>query len=371
MNLAGTTLSQRALNRALLARQFLLRREQRSVAETIEHLVGMQAQVPSNPYIALWSRLDGFQPEQLSHLIAERQAVRTTLMRTTIHLVSADDCLKLRPLMRPVMMQTLANTAWGRIIAGIKTAELIAAGRSLLENQPLTRADLGARLKEQWPDRDAASLAWAISYLVPVVQVPPRGLWGKSGQARLTTVESWLGRPLYSNPSLDDMVLRYLAAFGPATVADIRVWSRLTGLRAVIERLRPRLVTFRDERGRELFDLPDAPRPDPETPAPPRFLPEYDNILLSHDDRDRIIPGNHGLPMPAGRGGELGSLLVDGFLGGKWRITREREKATLVIEPGGSWTRADRAAVIDEGAHLLAFVAADAGDHDIGVHRPR
>jgi hypothetical protein len=269
------------------------------------------------------------------------------------------------------MAQTLANTAWGRNITGIKTTELIAAGRSLLEEQPLTRADLGARLKEQWPDRDAASLAWAISYLVPVVQVPPRGLWGKSGQAKLTTVESWLGRPLDSNPSPDDMVLRYLAAFGPATVADIRVWSRLTGLRAVIERLRPRFVTFRDERGRELFDLPDAPRPDPETPAPPRFLPEYDNILLSHDDRDRIIPGNHGLPMPAGRGGELGSLLVDGFLGGMWRITRQRGKVRLVIEPGGSLTRADRAAVTDEGARLLAFVAAEAGDHDIRVDVPR
>jgi hypothetical protein len=368
---SGATLSQRALNRALLARQLLLRREQRSVAETIEHLVGMQAQVPGNPYIALWSRLDGFQPEQLSDLIAERRAVRTTVMRTTIHLVSADDCLKLRPLMRPIMVQTLANTAWGRNIAGIKTAELIAAGRSLLDDQPLTRVELGARLKEQWPDRDAASLAWAISYLVPVVQVPPRGLWGKSGEARLTTVEAWLGRSLVSNASLDDMVLRYLAAFGPATVADIRVWSRLTGLRAIIERLRPRLVTFCDERGREIFDFPDAPRPDPETPAPPRFLPEYDNILLSHDYRGRIVPDNHGLSMPAGRGGELGSLLVDGFLGGMWRITRERGKATLVIEPGGSWTRADRAAVTDEGARLLAFVAADARDHDIRVHRPR
>src|SRR5215207_5070532 len=154
--ISGEVLGPRALNRALLARQFLLRREKRSVLQTIEHLVGMQAQVPSNPYIALWSRLDGFQPEQLSHLIAERRAVRTTVMRTTIHLVSADDCLKLRPLMRPIMVRTLANTAWGQNIAGIKTTELIAAGRSLLEEQPLTRAELGARLKEQWPDRDAA-----------------------------------------------------------------------------------------------------------------------------------------------------------------------------------------------------------------------
>jgi hypothetical protein len=363
-------LSQRALNRALLERQLLLRREQKSAADTIEHLVGMQAQVPNNPYVALWSRLDGFQAEELSHLIAERRAVRATVMRTTIHLVSADDCLALRPLMQSVMVRTLANTAWARSIEGVETASLIAAGRTLLEEQPRTRAELGTQLKERWPDRDAASLAWAVSYLVPIVQVPPRGLWGKSGQARLTTVESWLGRTLDPNPSLDEMVLRYLAAFGPAATADVRTWSGLAGVREIIERLRPRLVTFRDERGRELFDLPDAPRPDPETPAPPRFLPEYDNILLSHDDRGRIIRGNRGLPMPAGRGGELGSLLVDGFLGGMWRITRGRGKATLVIEAGGSWTKADQKAVFEEGARLLAFSAA-ALNHDIQVNAPQ
>jgi hypothetical protein len=151
-------------------------------------------------------------------------------------------------------------------------------------------------------------------------------------------------------------------------VADIRIWSRLAGLRAVIERLRPRLVTFRDERGRELVDLPDAPRPDPETPAPPRFLPEYDNILLSHDDRGRIIGDMAGLSIPAGRGGELGSVLVDGTLSGMWRITREHGKATLKIEAVASWTKTDHASVADEGARLLAFIAADARDHDIQVN---
>jgi hypothetical protein len=364
---SGVVLGPRALNRALLARQLLLRREKRSAFETVEHLVGMQAQVPGNPYIALWSRLDGFRPEELSDLIAERRVVRTTVMRTTIHLVSVDDCLTLRPLMQSVMVRTLANTAWGRNIEGVETASLIAAGRSLLQEQPRTRAELGKCLKEQWPDRDAASLAWAVSYLIPVIQVPPRGLWGQSGQARLTTVESWLDRPLDPDPSLDDMVLRYLTAFGPAATSDIRTWSGLAGVREIIERLRPRLVTFRDERGRELFDLPEAPRPDPETPAPPRFLPEYDNILLSHDDRGRIIPDNRGLPMPAGRGGELGSLLVDGFLGGMWRTTRGRGKAKMMIEASGSWTKGEQTAVAEEGARLLAFLATDAADHDVQI----
>ena len=358
-------LSQRALNRALLEWQYLLRREKRSPAETIEHLVGLQAQVPGNPYTALWSRLEGFQAEELSDLIVERQVVRATVMRTTIHLLTADDCLTIRPLMQSVMVRTLANTPWARNIKGVENQALIAAGRALLEEQPRTRAELGPLLKERWPDCDAASLAWAVSYLVPVVQVPPGGLWGKSGQAKLTTVESWLGRPLDPDPLPDEMVLRYLAAFGPATVADIRTWSGLTGLREVVERLRPRLLTFRDTSGRELFDLPDAPRPDPETPAPPRFLPEYDNILLSHDDRDRIVRGTQWLAAPAGRGGELGSVLVDGFLAGMWRITRQREHATLVIECHDSWTPADETAVAEEGARLLAFVAADAGEREV------
>jgi hypothetical protein len=300
-------------------------------------------------------------------LIADRQAVRTSLMRATIHLVSARDCLSLRPVMQPVLERTFASSAFARNIAGVDLEALLAAGRSLLEERPRTRAELRPLLAERWPGCDADSLASAISFLLPVVHVTPRGLWGKSGQARLTTVEAWLGRPLDRDSTSDEVVLRYLAAFGPATVADIRIWSRLTGLRGVIERLRPRLVTFRDERGRELFDLADAPRPDPETPAPPRFLPEYDNVLLSHHDRGRIIRDNRGLSMPAGRGGELGCLLVDGFLGGMWRINRQRGKAILMIEAAASWTKTEHAVVVEEGARLLAFVAADLEDHDVQV----
>ncbi|MBW3631385.1 MAG: winged helix DNA-binding domain-containing protein [Chloroflexi bacterium] len=362
---SGGVLSQRALNRALLARQLLLRREQRSAAETIEHLVGMQAQVPGNRYVALWSRLEGFQPDELSQLIAGRQAVRTSLMRATIHLVTARDCLALRPVMQSVLERTFASSAFARNIAGVDLDALLTAGRELLEEQPRTRAELRPLLAQRWPGYDDDSLAAAIGFLLPVVHVTPRWLWGKSGAARLTTVEAWLGRPLDPDPNPDTTILRYLAAFGPATVADIRIWSRLSGMREVIERLRPRLVTFRDEGGRELYDVPEAPRPDPETPAPPRFLPEYDNILLSHDDRGRIIHGDRGLPMPAGRGGELGAVLVEGFLGGMWRVTRQRGNATLLVETDGSWMKADRTAVADEGARLLDFLAADAHDRDV------
>jgi len=286
-------------------------------------------------------------------------------MRATIHLVTARDCAALRPVMQSVLERTFASSAFARNIAGVDLEALLTAGRELLEEQPRTRAELRPRLARRWPGYDDDSLAAAIGFLLPVVQVTPRGLWDKSGAARLTTVEDWLGQPLDSNSNPDNAVLRYLAAFGPATVADIRIWSRLSELREVVERLRPRLLTFSDEGGRELFDLPDAPRPDPETPAPPRFLPEYDNIVLSHDDRSRIIRDNRVLPMPEGRGGELGAVLVDGFLSGMWRITHVRGNATLTVETDGSWTKEDRTAVANEGARLLAFLATDVHDRDV------
>lgn len=360
----GAVLSQRALNRALLARQLLLRRWQMPAIEAIEHLIGLQSQAPNPPYIGLWTRLAGFRHEDLSRLITERRAVRIALMRSTIHLVSADDCLALRPLMRPILDRGL-QAAYGPRLTGVDLAALAVSGRALVEEEPRTFNALGALLGRDWPDHDPAALAQAVRTLVPLVQVPPRGLWGASGQAAHSSAEAWLARPLIPDFTADDLILRYLAAFGPATVQDVQTWSGLTGLRATAEHLRPRLVSFRDDRGRELFDLPDAPRPAPNTPAPVRFLPEFDNLLLSHADRTRIIADEDRTLVFTINGIIRATILVDGFVRGTWKVERQRDTATLLIQPFRPLTTVDQAALAEEGARLLTFVAGDAQEHDI------
>ena len=315
-------LGQKALNRATLARQLLLERAGLPLLDAVRHLVGLQAQVPHNPYTALWSRVAGFRPEALSAALEQREAVRIGVMRGTIHLLTANDCLLLRPVTQPVFEgQLWRHRDLSPQLRGVDLVPIVEAGRIALE-EPRTGTELRTLLAARFPELDAAALVYACQMRLALVQVPPRGLWQKSAQVRWTTAEAWLGRQLVSKPTLDDVVLRYLAAFGPASVADATTWCRLTGLRQVVERLRPQLVTFRDERGRELFDLPDAPRPDPDTPAPVRFLPEYDNILLSHDDRSRFVPAaDRALLGPVWASG-WGAVLYDGDTRAIWRAER-------------------------------------------------
>ena len=238
---------------------------------------------------------------------------------------------------------------------------VIRAATALMKEKPRTLAELGMRLQQRWPDRDRTSLAYAIRHLVPLVQVPPRGVWGKSAQATWTTAELWLGRPLTRKPQVEKLILRYLSAFGPASVADIAAWSGLRALRPAVERLRPRLRTYRDEQGRELFDVPNGPLPDPDTPAPPRFLPEYDNVLLGHDNRTRVIYHAYRYVI------FIGTLLVDGFVKGTWTIKRTPEGALLTIEPLQRLTRGERTEVAEEGDRLLKFAAAERSKRDVRI----
>jgi hypothetical protein len=376
-------LSLAALNRATLDRQLLLHRHALPARHAIEHLTGMQAQAPLAPYVGLWTRLAGFVHQDLEDLLSERSVVRAHAHRSTIHLLTAEDYLSFRPLFQPLADRGLAAN-FGRNLRGVDLDELREFAKVLLSQAPLTRAQLATRLAERWPGHEPASLAYAATHLLPLVQVPPRGLWGHTGQATYFLAAAWLdGRPRRTPPdpaawldgrarhtptdraaALEQLVLRYLAAYGPATVNDIQAWSGLSRLREVTDRLGARLRPFTGPDGARLLDLADATRPDPDVPAPPRFLPGYDNLLLSFAERRRVIPHDRPVPLPPGNGATTGTLLVDGLWRADWTITRGRDRAVLHVAPFGPLGHVQADAVVAEGRRLLEF-AAPAAAHDV------
>lgn len=338
-------LDSRALNRALLARQLLLRRHEMSAAGALEWLVGLQAQEPQEPFVGLWSRLAAFDPLELSKLVEERAAVRTLLMRRTLHVVTAADALALRPVHQSMLVARMWATL-RRNLPGVDLAVLAAHGRPLFEGEPRMLTEAAREIADRWPGVAARDLGDALSCLVPLAQVPPRGLWGQRGAAFNRTLDGWLGQPLEepTPEAVDALVLRYLAAYGPAASADIRAWSGLSGLRESVERLRPRLRVFRDERKRELLDVPDGELPDPETPAPPRFLPAFDNAVLGFDDRGRIIDQDHrGLSVRGAR-----FVLVDGRVAATWTVA----DGAVKVDPLRPFSKRERDEVAAEAAAL-------------------
>jgi Winged helix DNA-binding domain len=342
----------RELNRALLARQLLLERVSMPIGEAVEHLVGLQAQAPMPPYYGLWSRLDGFDPHELGRMLTAREVVRLTLMRATVHLVTPRDAVLLRPLVQPAIERNHKG-AFGRRMGGAEPAAIATAVRELLGTDGgLTAREIATALVERGIGDDVEAIGNAVRAYVPLVQLPPRGVWGAGGRDRYATLEAWTGLELVAEPSVDDVVLRYLRAFGPASVMDVQNWSGLTRLAAVFERLRDRLVAFADENGRELFDLPDAPRPDPDVPAPVRFLGEYDNVLLGHADRSRIIPAGFPWGDMLAHGRFVNNLLVDGMLRATWWL----EPEALAIRPYGAPTARERDEVEAEARALVALL---------------
>ncbi|WP_318212842.1 winged helix DNA-binding domain-containing protein [Streptomyces sp. SJL17-1] len=362
-------LGARALNRATLDRQLLLRPASLGVTEAVEHLLGLQAQNTKPPYYALAARLDGFRPEQLSALMESREVARIVTMRSTVHTHTARDAVALRGLAQPgAIDRELALFVSRGGLDGVDLDRLADLARALVEERPRTPKELREELLPHWPGADPQSLSVAARCLLPLVQVTPRGLWGRGGKVALTTTDQWFdasaGRTADGAADLDETVLRYLGAFGPASVKDMQTWCGLTKLGPAFERLRPRLLVFQDERGTELFDLPDAPRPDEDTPAPPRFLPEFDNLLLSHADRTRVVPAElRGRTWTGNQAHRV--FLLDGFLAGIWHLDEGKDRTTLTLGPFARVTRGERGALTSEAERTLQLMSPPGTPYDI------
>jgi hypothetical protein len=340
------------LNRATLSRQLLLDRADVPVLDAVAHLCGLQAQEPQEPYVGLWSRLRGFAPTALSTLLTTRKVVRTHLMRRTVHLLTADDVLSWRSRHDAMLRQRVLGT-YRRELASVDLDRLAEAGQTVMsDGQPRTMPELARAVSDRWPAASPRALGeMLVAALLPSVQVPPRGVWRTKAAARYELLSTWLGRsatPL--SPGADAAIVRrYLAAFGPASTADLRTWCGLAGLPAAVSTLREELLPFRDEQGRELLDLPDAPRPDPDTPAPVRFLPAFDNAILGYQNRTRIIDAPHrGLSVAGER-----VVLVDGRVSATWTVTAE----TVVVTPLRHFTRPERVAVKEEAEQVAFFLS--------------
>jgi len=361
----SSMLSPRALNRALLARQMLLEREHVTAVDAIARLVGLQAQVPRPPFVGLWTRLSDFRRAELAGALHDRAVVRVTSMRGTLHLMTTADYIAMRGPLQPMLSKGTLSILRGRG-ADLDIDALDAEARRFFATKGATFDALRDHLKAMNPKGDERAMAYAIRTHVPLVQVPTDATWAFPAAAEFALADRWLSKKVPTKAtSVEVLVRRYLAAFGPATPADAQAWSGMAGLRETFETLRPSLVTFRDARKRELFDLPDAPRPDEETPAPVRFVPDFDNIVLSHDDRTRIMADEHRSRVTLKNLQVRATFLVDGFVAGTWKSERKRKAAVLLIEPFGAVAKKTRAALEQEGELLLEFLEEDATEREV------
>lgn len=328
----------------------------------IEALVGMQSQSPQSPYIGLWSRIAGFEPSELDELMTTRQTVRLTMMRGTVHLVSARDCIAFRPMIDPVILQTFLV---GRKPKDLDLDQVKQATAELLAEGPLPAAEISARLAERYPAHTGSDLLFAANCMTAMVQIPPRGLWKRSGHPINASAESWIGQALADDADPEPLLHRYLTAFGPATIADMQSWSRLRRLREPVEAMRPTLRIFHNEKGQELFDVPDGLLPDPATPAPVRIIAEFDNLVLGHADRTRVIDDEHRPAVVTINGQVRSTYLIDGYVAGMTKLTRVKDVATLTITPFVRLSTRDRAGLLAEAERLLQFAEPDAISNQI------
>jgi Winged helix DNA-binding domain len=358
------TLSPRQLNRATLARQLLLAREPLGSVEAVERLAGMQAQEPKHPFIGLWTRIEGFAADDLLEALHAREVVRATLMRSTLHLMSAADYAAIRMALQPP--RAVALRVLGARSQGLDLDKVLPAARKLLTGTALPFDEIRAKLQEQFPDVNDRALGYAVRTLVPLVMVPSDdGRWGFPRVASFALADECLDEPLADDGAAEALVSRYLGAFGPATAKDAERWSAVGGMKKVLDGMRDRLEVFADERGRELFDLPDAPRPAADVAAPVRFLPEFDNLVLAHDDRSRVIADEHRPLVTTKNLRVKATFLVDGVVAGTWTIAVKRKVATLTLTPFHPLPKRAAKQLEAEGEALLGFAEPEAKSGEV------
>ncbi len=362
--LAERTLTVREINRATLARQLLLERSALPVAGAVERLVGLQAQLARAPFIGLWARLETVQRAVMAEQIASHALIKATMMRATLHLVSAADYAWLRATLEPALAAA-RDSIVKRRGGDFEIGAALAAVRPFIAEQPRCFAEITALFEALMPDVDVGSLRYTVRTTLPLVQVPDESAWSYPGKPKFALAESLLGGSVEAVPDFRELVWRYLAAFGPATISDLQTWSSLGKLKGDMAKLKPDLQVYRDEQGHELLDLPDVELPPEDVPAPARFLPEFDNLLLSHKDRRRVVADEYrkqvylpGLRVAA-------TILVDGFVRGAWMVEKKRGIATLSITPFAPLAARDRKAISDEGERLIRFVEADAKGYEV------
>jgi len=340
----------------------LLGREKITVTRAIERLFGMQAQLARPPYVGLFSRIEGFGAEDLRTAVQDRTVVRATLMRGTLHVMTAKDYALFRPVLQVALDHGLKSVLRERMKT-IDVASIAASARAFFET-PHTFDELRNSLGKK---ADPRAHAFAARLCVPLVQVADDSPWGYPTVARFIAADAWFENAKKKTAAVDlrELVRRYLAAFGPASVTDAQAWSGIPALGPTFDALRDELTLVHHEGKRELWDLPGSPRPDDDTPAPPIFLPEFDNLVLAYADRTRFVAKAHrkAIYLPGLR--VAPTFLVDGAVAGVWKVTCVKSKATLQIDAFDSLSVKVRRALADEGSLLARFIEPDAASFDV------
>lgn len=348
------TLTLRELNRATLARQLMLERHALSVPQAIDHMAGIHAQIPNSPYFGLWTRLQDFRREALAELIEKRQVVKAAMMRGTLHLFTAEDYVKLRGPMQLSLSASFVTINKSR--GAVDVPQILQAAREFIGDEPRTFAEISSYFEALMPDTDIGAIRHTIRTHIPLFQVPNTSAWSYPGNPKFTLAEAWLGRPIpLEQASLRDLVFRYLAAFGPASVVDIQQWLGMNKLKDAIAPFKADFQVYRDEGKRELFDLPDMPLPDGDTPAPARFLPELDSLLVCHSTRIGVVSPEYRARIYPKNGRLAATIMTNGLVRGVWKIEKTKKAVILVVEPFEPLSADDQQALVEEGERLIRF----------------